>query len=118
MPMRRQPPGVRRVPRGAERPPLEYDVLVDGEPAGIAERLPYGEWQFRRDGIWPRKFGPRGGFLAGAAWLADVHRAARSTAEPVSAAEAAEVRKSASPVPLSPVTADPFRGDQFADPLA
>jgi hypothetical protein len=117
MPMRDMPAGVHRVPRGEDSPPREYDIIVDGARAGWMERLAkQGLWRAYPDGLqeMPRKFGPRGGaFIAGAAWIADLARAARKTAEPVTAAEHAAVLR----VPLSPVAEDPFRGDPWADPL-
>ena len=117
MPMRSQPDGVRRTRRGDDKPPREYDIFVDGDLAGHVERLEKSgmnySWRVYRDGEWPRKFGPGGGaYLAAVRWLADMHRAAKATNEPVSAAEGAGVQV------LSPVAADPFRGDPFADPLA
>jgi hypothetical protein len=112
MPMRSQPDGVHRKPRGTERPPREYDIYVDGEYAGVMERLPSGEWRARRDGTWPKKFGRRDGYLTGVEWLAEVHRAAKRTAEPVTVSEGSEIEV------LSPVVADPFRGEAWADPLA
>jgi hypothetical protein len=112
MPMRDQPEGVRRLRRGSDKPPREYGIEVDGELAGRMERLPKGEWRAYRDGEWPRKFGGAAAFLAGAGWIAAVHRAARSTSEPVTVTERAEVQE------VPPAVADPFRGDPFADPLA
>lgn len=116
MPMREQPDGVHRKARGDDRPASAYDVYVDGQYAGWAERLrPHkqdSEWRFYRAGEWPRTFGRPGGYLAGVGWLAGVHRAARSRDEPVTATEDAGVRV------LSPVVSDPFRGEPFADPLA
>lgn len=113
MPMRNQPPGVHRARRGTERPPREYDIIVDGEPAAIAERLKsQGEWRFRRDGVWPATFKGPDAFLRGMDWTAELHRAAKRTAEPATATEDAAVSV------LSPVVADPFRDDSFADPLA
>ena len=117
MPMRDQPEGVHRKPRGEQRPPREYDITVDGEPAGIMERVKSQKtWKARRDGAWPQTFTGRAAYLDGVAWLAERHRAERKTAElttePVTAAETAEVEK------LPAYLADPFRGDVFADPLA
>jgi hypothetical protein len=112
MPMRNQPDGVHRVARGDERPPREYEIFVDGEPAGVMERLPGGAWRGRRDGTWPQKFPPRGAYLAGVEWIAGLHRAAKQTDEPVTASERSSVEEA------SPVLADPFRDDSFADPLA
>jgi hypothetical protein len=113
MPMRNQPDGVHRARRGTETPPREYDIFVDGEPAGIMERLKHqGSWRARRDGEWPRKFDGNGAYLDGVRWLAGVHRAAKQTDEPVVIAEGSEIEV------LSPLVADPFRGDSFADPLA
>jgi hypothetical protein len=112
MPMRSQPDGVRRVPRDGTRPPREYAIFVDGEPAGHVERLAEGGWRGYRDGEWPRKFPGRGAYLAAVEWMAEAHRAARKTTEPVTVAEASAVRV------LDPAVADPFRGDPFADPLA
>lgn len=116
MPMRDQPEGVHRKRRGEDMPAREYDIFVDGELAGWAERLGHGDWRFYRDGIFPRKFTrAEGAYLAGVEWLAGVHRGARKTAEhAAAAAEAGEVRTA----PLPPAVSDPFRGDPFADPLA
>lgn len=111
MPMRSQPDGVRRVPRGDVRPPQAYDIEVDGEHAGWVERLPDG-WRAYRPGGWPVKFPGRGAYLAAVEQMAEQHRAAKRTAESVTAAEAALVEK------LPPAVADPFRGEAFADPLA
>lgn len=115
MPMRRQPMGVHRFPRGDARPPQAYDIEVDGEHVGWVERLDDG-WRSYRDGAWPRKFPGRGAYLAAVEQMAEQHRAAKRTAdltsESVAAAEAAFVEK------LPPAVADPFRGDRFADPLA
>ncbi len=116
MPMRRQPDGVHRVRRDEDKPPREYDIFVDDERAGHVERCENSgmnsAWRAYRDGEWPQKFEHSGAYLAAVQWLADVHRAAKLTDEPVTAAEAAGVQV------LSPVAADPFRGDPFADPLA
>lgn len=117
MPMRDQPEGVHRKPRGEQRPPREYDIFVDGEHAGIAEAVKrQKEWRFRRDGVWPRSFKGRSAYLDGVTWLAAEHRAQRRTqeltSEPVTAAEQGSVR------PLTGVLADPFRGESWADPLA
>jgi hypothetical protein len=110
--MRDQPAGVRRVRRGEERPAKEYGFEVDGELAdGFAERLPRGAWRGYFRGDW-RKFDAPGAFLSAMEWVAGQHRAAKVTAEPVTAAEAAQVR------PVSPEVADPFQGNAFADPLA
>ena len=111
MPMRSQPAGVRRVPRGDDRPPQAYDIEVDGEPAGWVERLPDG-WRSYPNGSWPVKFPGRGAYLAAVEQMAEEHRAAKRTAEPVTAAEGSSVEV------LAPVVADPFKGDSFADPLA
>ncbi len=114
MPMRNQPDGVHRVPRGAERPPREYDIIVDGERAdGFMERLrnPSAAWRAYYRGDW-RKFETPGAFLKGAEWIAVQHRAAKATTEPVTAAEGSAVQV------LAGAVADPFRGDPFADPLA
>jgi hypothetical protein len=62
--------------------------------------------------VWPQKFEGSGAYLAGVAWLAEEHRAAKKTAEPVTVSEGSEVQV------LAPVVADPFSGDPFADPLA
>lgn len=118
MPMRDQPKGVHRRRRGTDKPPREYDIYVDDEPAGVAERLAnQGVWRMRPAGpTWPKKFTGNGAYLEGVAWLADLHRAAKKSAEltrePVVIAEGAQVQV------LSPVVADPFKGDPFADPLA
>jgi hypothetical protein len=116
MPMREQPVGVRRRRRGDSVPALAYSILVDGEYAGWVERLhpgkPGSAWRAYRDGVWPRTFARGAGYLEAVEYLTAAHRAAKLTAEPVTAAEGASVRV------LSPVTADPFRGDPFADPLA
>jgi WhiB family transcriptional regulator, redox-sensing transcriptional regulator len=116
MPMQRQPDGVHRARRGTDRPPREYDIIVDGEIAGHVERLdparPASPWRVYRDGEWPRKFEGSGAYLEAVRWLAAVHRAAKQTAEPVTAAEGASVQV------LAPVVSDPFSGDPFADPLA
>lgn len=119
MPMRDQPEGVNRVRRGTERPAKAYDIMVDGEYAGWVERLEQGVWRAYREGSWPRKFPRPGGFLAAAKWITELHRAARKTTEPVTAAESAEVRQLprsvADPFGSNPI--DPFWGDPFADPL-
>lgn len=117
MPMRDQPEGVHRKPRGDERPPREYDITVDGEFAGIAERVKsQKEWRFRRDGLWPKPFRGRSAYLDGLWWLTETHRAEKKAreqvSEPVTAAEDASVRR------LTGVAADPFRGEAWADPLA
>jgi len=117
MPMQEQPDGVYRARRGDDRPAKAYDIYLDGVHIGWMERLHPARkgsaWRAYPDGqAWPRKFDRPGGFLAGVTWMVDEHRAARATAEPVTAAEGASVQV------LSPVVADPFRGDQFADPLA
>lgn len=108
-----QVPGVRRVRRGDERPPREYDLHVDGERAGWAERLRHGQWRFyySADGDW-RTFGRPGAFAQGEQWLADLHRSAQARNTQVTAVADAEVRV------LDPVVANPFAGDLFADPLA
>ena len=112
MPMRNQPDGVHRVPRGDARPPDSYHISVDGDYAGWMERLDRGAWRAYRAGLWPKAFKAPGAYLAGVEWLAGLHRAAAATSELVKAAEDAQVQE------LSPAVADPFRGDQFADPLA
>lgn len=116
MPMRSQPDGVRRTRRGDDRPPREYDIFVDGDLAGYVERLESSgrdhAWRAYREGEWPQKFGRHGAYLAAVQWLADVHRAAKAVSEQATAAEGAGVQV------LTPVAADPFRLDPFADPLA
>jgi len=114
--MRKQPDGVRRIRRGEGRPPREYDIFVDAERAGHVERCegsgPAYAWRAYRDGEWPQKFEHSGAYLAAVQWLADAHRAAKATSEQAVAAEASGIRV------LSPVAADPFRGNLWADPLA
>jgi len=112
MVMRDLAPGVRRARRDDDRPPREYDLYVDGERAGWAERLPHGEWRFyySADGDW-RKFGRPGAFAAGSQWLADLHRSALARNTQVTAMASAQVRV------LDPVVADPFGADPFASPL-
>ena len=121
MPMRDQPVGVHRVRRegfspGAGQPVNAYDIYVDGEFSGWVERLrpgkPDSAWRAYLGNLWPRKFLRPGGYLAAVEWMSEAHRAAKATAEPVTVAESGSVEV------LSPVVADPFRGDQFADPLA
>ena len=117
MPMREQPVGVHRTPRGYGKPALAYDILVDGQYAGWVERLnpgkPDSNWRaYPVGGAWPRKFSRPGGYLASIDWLLGLHHAAKATTDPVTAAEGAGVRV------LSPAVADPFRGDPFADPLS
>lgn len=111
--MRDLAPGVNRKRRGDERPPREYDLIVDGERAGWAERLKHGQWRFyySADGDW-RTFGRPGAFAAGSQWLADLHRSARDRNTQVTAVADAEVHV------LDPIVANPFGGDPFADPLA
>lgn len=116
MPMRDQPVGVHRVRRDDSRPALAYDIYVDGEKAGWVERLrpgkPDGAWRAYLGNQWPRRFPRPAGYLDAVEWMAVQHRAAKATAEPVTVAESGSVEV------LPPVVADPFRGDQFADPLA
>lgn len=113
MPMRKQPAGVHRVPRGDARPPQAYDIFVDGEHAGWVERLEDG-WR-SYTGQWPVKFPGRGAYLAAVDAMAAAHRAEKAaqakTSDPARAAEASSVEV------LSRVAADPFRDDPFADPL-
>jgi hypothetical protein len=101
--MRDQPKGVSRKPRGDDHPPREYDVYVDGERAGWAERLPHGKWRlyYSADGDW-QTFGHPLAFATGAQWLADLHRAARGRNAAVTVTGDAEVRA------LAPAVADPF----------
>lgn len=114
MPMRDQPEGVHRVRRGTERPAREYDIVVDGDQAGVMERLPHGEWRARRDGHWPQKFGRPGAYLAGVGWITDLHRKAKAAA--VAAPEPEPDSRPPSGMSRAD-PADPFWGDPFADPL-
>jgi len=116
------PAGTHRVRRGDVRPPAEYDLWVDGERAGWAERLVHGQWRFyySADGDWA-KFGRPGAFAQGTQWLADLHRSAQARNTQVTATAAADVHVITEPFELSPLVADPFstfRDDPFADPLS
>lgn len=110
--MRDLVPGVSRKRRGDERPPREYDLYVDGERAGWAERLTHGKWRFYYSAVgdWAT-FARPGAFAAGEQWLADLHRSARARNTQVSVVVTAEVREV-----MDPVVASPFGADLFADP--
>lgn len=114
MPMRDQPAGVHRVRR--DSPDRSYDIFVDGECAGWVEILPkYRCRAYPEGGVW-RTFERPASYLQAVEWMADGHRAAKKTREltdePVTAAEGSSVQK------LPPRLADPFRGEEWADPLA